>query len=79
MMFPQFSMRQRKLIGLFILLIWLTVYALGAMSFAVRYVHDDLLVQTLFYIIAGFAWIIPLKPLLFWMQKKDEQSQPEAE
>ncbi|HEX8383043.1 MAG TPA: DUF2842 domain-containing protein [Sphingomonas sp.] len=26
------------------------------------------IVQTIFYLIAGIVWILPLKPLLLWME-----------
>ena len=72
---PAFSTRTRKLIGLFVLLAWLTVYALAVMSFAVRFLDAGLFIETIFYVVAGFAWIMPLKPLLFWMQKSNEPAE----
>ena len=31
-------------------------------------------VQLVFYIIAGVAWVLPLKPILAWMNRPDERS-----
>lgn len=34
------------------------------------------LVQTLFYIVAGIAWIIPLRPILRWSETGRWRSDP---
>lgn len=61
----------RKLLGLVVLLVFVGVYALLAMRLAVEILPDNLIVQTIFYLIAGVAWVPPMLPLVRWMQAKD--------
>jgi hypothetical protein len=62
------SMRWKKLIGLFALLAILFVYSLLVMSLAVRILPTAGQIATFFfYAIAGTAWVIPVKPLIVWM------------
>ena len=64
--------RVRKLIGLVILLAFIVLYALVAMAVGVRLLEDAVGWQRFaFYIVAGIAWVIPLLPLVRWMQKPD--------
>jgi len=63
------SMRWKKLIGTFVILLWMTVWALAMMRLAVDILPEaHWAVELAYYAIAGMAWIIPLKPLLRWMQ-----------
>jgi hypothetical protein len=66
------SRRVRKLIGLGVILAWLSSYALAIMSLAVRILPEDGWVNLAFYVVAGFAWILPLRPLLYWMERPDQ-------
>ncbi len=61
----------RKLLGLLALLIGLGVYALLVMRLAVEVLPESLIVQTLFYVVAGVAWVVPARPLVRWMQAGD--------
>jgi hypothetical protein len=70
---PLLPRRLRKLAGLIIILVYLPVYALAAMSLAVRILPDQWAVQLVYYGIAGFLWIIPMKPLIYWMERSDPQ------
>ncbi len=70
---PMLPRRLRKLAGLIIILVYLPVYALAAMSLAVRVLPDHWGVQLAYYGIAGFLWIIPMKPLIYWMERPDPQ------
>ena len=64
--------RARKLIGLIVLVAFIFVYALIAMAVGSRLLEDAAGWQRFsFYIIAGIAWVIPLLPLVRWMQKTD--------
>ena len=63
---PRPSWRKPAGIGLILLLIlaWAVIVAtvagrLGAMTWWL---------QLLFYVVAGIVWILPLKPLLRWME-----------
>lgn len=60
----------KSLIGLFILLIGLGLYAglIGWLSQAIGEMHFAL--ELLFYAIAGIIWIIPARWLMRWMTKE---------
>ncbi len=62
--------RQRKLIGAFAMLAFVVVYALVAMALAqARPLQEaSKLVQGLSYAVIGIAWIIPIFPLIKWME-----------
>ena len=71
------SMRLRKLIGLVALLLWIFVYAILAMGVAVHVLpHANGLTAFAYYAIAGLAWIIPILPLIRWMQRPDPERNP---
>lgn len=61
----------KKLLGLVALMVGLLVYALLAMRLAVAVLPENLIVQTIFYVIAGVAWVLPARPLVRWMQSGD--------
>lgn len=66
--------RQRKLIGVMVTIPFVIVYALVAMALAqARFVQGapDLL-QWLYYAVIGMAWVLPLMPLIRWMERPDE-------
>jgi predicted membrane channel-forming protein YqfA (hemolysin III family) len=64
------SPRFRKLLGAFVMIAFVLVYALVAMAVAdSRPMHEaPALVQTLLYIVLGLAWVLPLMPLVRWME-----------
>lgn len=63
----------RKLIGTVAILVFVCVYALIAMALAQgRITEAPKLVQTIAYITLGLAWILPLLPLIKWMERKDK-------
>lgn len=65
------SPRIKKLIGTFVLLIWIPVYAMIAMGFGVRILpHAGGLVTFLYYAIAGTIWVIPIGLMLPWMNSE---------
>lgn len=67
--------RTRKLIGTVAILVFVCVYALVAMGLAQGRVQDaPKLVQMAFYVIVGLAWILPLLPLIRWMERPDADS-----
>ena len=62
--------RQRKLIGMIVMVAFVMVYALVAMALAQsRPVQEapDLL-RGLYYVLVGMAWILPMLPLIKWME-----------
>jgi hypothetical protein len=62
--------RQRKLIGAFAMLAFVIFYALVAMALAqARPLQEATkLVQGISYAVMGIAWIIPIFPLIKWME-----------
>lgn len=60
----------RKALGCFVLLAYLGVYAVAAATLgAVLQPMLPFWAELLFYIVAGVAWVIPLKPLFAWMNR----------
>lgn len=63
---------QRKLIGSIGMIIFVVVYALVVMVVAQGRIQEaPKLAQTAFFFVAGLAWIIPLLPLIRWMERVD--------
>lgn len=65
--------RTRKLIGAAVIIIYVIVYALVAMALAqARLVQEaNGLVQALVYVVLGMIWILPLMPMISWMERPD--------
>ncbi len=64
--------RTRKLIGTVVMLIFVCVYALAVMALAEGRIQSaSALWLNLFYIVMGLAWIVPLLPLIAWMERPD--------
>ena len=65
--------RQRKLVGVVVTIAFVIVYALVAMALAqARFVQGapDLL-QWVYYAVIGMAWVLPMMPLIRWMERPD--------
>jgi hypothetical protein len=58
----------RALAGIALILLLILFWAGLVASLARTVARWPVLVQALFYLIMGIAWIIPLKPLVRWMQ-----------
>jgi hypothetical protein len=64
--------RTRKLVGTIVMMIFVVIYALLVMVLAQPILRDaSHLVQGLFYLVAGLAWVLPIMPLIKWMDKPD--------
>jgi Protein of unknown function (DUF2842) len=63
----------RKFIGASVMIAFVPVYALVAMALAqARPVQEAaVLIQVLCYAALGIAWIVPVMPLIRWMEKPD--------
>jgi predicted membrane channel-forming protein YqfA (hemolysin III family) len=59
----------RKPLGILLILAGLAVYGLLIASFADTLGGLAKPVQALIYLILGVAWLLPLRPLLVWMNK----------
>ena len=58
----------RKPVGVFAILGLIALWAVIVVSFAGIVERWPILVQALFYLAAGLVWVLPLKPLLRWME-----------
>ena len=58
----------RKGAGIAAILLLILLWAVLIATFATTVGRWPVLVQALFYLIMGIAWIVPLKPLLRWSQ-----------
>jgi hypothetical protein len=58
----------RRPAGIFAILLLIVFWAVLIATFAGQIGRWPVLVQALFYLIVGIAWIAPLKPLLRWAQ-----------
>jgi len=71
------SPRTKKLIGTFGLLIWVGVYAMLVMRFAVDILPQaGGLVTLVFYAVSGTLWIVPAGLLLPWMHRDSRKGRP---
>ena len=58
----------RKLAGIVVILLLISVWAAFVASLAPFVGRWPVLVQAPFYLLMGLAWILPLKPLIRWME-----------
>ena len=58
----------RKPAGIFAILLLILVWSVIIATVADRIVAWPWPLTALFFIVAGLAWILPLKPLLRWME-----------
>lgn len=54
--------------GIFLILLLIAGWSVLVVSAGERLAGLPVLLQALFYLVAGIAWILPLKPLLRWME-----------
>jgi hypothetical protein len=63
--------RTKKLIGTVVILVWLVVYALIAMSVGVRVLpHANGAIAFLYYLLAGTIWALPVGLMFPWMMRE---------
>lgn len=68
----------RKLAGIALILLLILVWASFVASLARTVGQWPVIVQAPFYLIMGIAWIIPLKPLVRWIQTGSFKIGPDA-
>ena len=68
----------RKLAGIGLILLLIVVWAAFVASLARVVGAWPILAQAPFYLVMGLAWIIPLKPLVRWMQTGSFRHDPKA-
>jgi predicted membrane channel-forming protein YqfA (hemolysin III family) len=63
------SIRQRKAIGATAIIVGLALYCMVAVALVGDYAHEwPLLLETLLYLVLGVAWVLPLRPVMIWME-----------
>ncbi len=69
------TQRRRKFIGAVAMMTFVIFYALMAMALSQARVLQEAngLVQGLAYAFLGLFWIVPLMPLIKWMEAKDAE------
>jgi hypothetical protein len=66
------AQRRRKFIGMLAMLAFVCLYAPLAMALAdSKIAETPAAIQAILYSILGIAWIIPLMPLIRWMERPD--------
>jgi len=66
------SIRTRKLIGGFALIVLVVTWALVAMTLAqAPAIKAHAVIETIYYVVAGLAWVLPAMPLIRWMTRPD--------
>jgi hypothetical protein len=55
--------------GTTILVLGLALYALAAMHVAVTWLPQNLVVETLYYLVAGTLWVWPAARVTRWIQR----------
>ena len=58
----------RKPAGIFAILALIAVWAALIVSLSETIGRWPIFIQAIFYLVAGIAWVLPLKPLLRWME-----------
>lgn len=58
----------RKPVGILAILALILVWVVGIASFSAQIAGLHVVLQLLLYAILGIVWIVPLKPLLRWME-----------
>jgi predicted membrane channel-forming protein YqfA (hemolysin III family) len=65
---PETPPSPRKLVGIALILLLIVVWAAFVASLARIVGQWPILLQAPFYLVMGLAWILPLKPLIRWIQ-----------
>ena len=61
----------KKLIGTIAILLFVIAYALVVMALAQPVLRDaNGFTQFLFYLLAGVSWVVPILPLIKWMESR---------
>lgn len=60
----------RRAIGAAVILLYLTVYVIVAVTIGSHLTDAPWFLQLPFYAIAGICWALPLRPLFSWLGRK---------
>jgi uncharacterized protein DUF2842 len=66
--------RTRKLVGTVLILLFVLIYGPVAMALAEsRILAAPQVIQVLAFVVLGLAWVVPLLPLIRWMERPDPE------
>jgi hypothetical protein len=66
--------RTRKLIGTALILLFVMIYGPVAMALAEsRILAAPQAIQVIAFVVLGLAWVLPLLPLIRWMERPDPE------
>lgn len=71
--------RPRPTIGVFLIMAVIALWAILIASLSDVVGRWPILVQLIFYIVTGFVWVLPLKPIMRWSETgrwRDDRPQP---
>ena len=69
--------RTRKLVGTVLMLLFVVVYALVVNALAAPILTNaNKVVEAVFYVVAGLAWVPPLMLLIRWMEGGRDDTRP---
>lgn len=57
----------RKPVGMLLVILYIILYALAVSALADSISALPIWLETITYLVAGIAWIAPLKPFILWM------------
>ena len=64
--------RLRKFIGAILLITLVVTWALVAMALAqAPMIKANGVIEVIYYVVAGLAWVLPAMPLVRWMSRHD--------
>lgn len=69
------SYKARRRLALFLLLVWMPLYVVAAVTFLGMIDRQPMLVELAVYILLGVLWAVPFKPVFMGVGKED----PDAE
>ncbi|RAK52036.1 DUF2842 domain-containing protein [Phenylobacterium deserti] len=61
------NVRLRKFLGLFLIAFYLLAYVV-VVAMIGDALPDNRLVELVYYVAAGFGWVLPLMPMIKWME-----------
>jgi hypothetical protein len=65
-------LRLRKFIGAILLITLVVTWALVAMALAqAPMIKANGVIEVIYYVVAGLAWVLPAIPLVRWMSRPD--------
>jgi hypothetical protein len=66
------TIRTRKFLGAIALLLLAAVWSLMGMAAAqMPWLANSVLLQAIFYVVAGMGWVLPAMPIVSWMSRPD--------